>query len=910
MPTLKADENRYLVQAAVADRAKMKCIPGGRWNPGLERWIYRRQQALIRALDRVFPEGWDSTDDLEFDVVDARSRIFEPPVHEAYVRLQGDRLAVECRVEDKELVKLVPGYQWSPAERRWFLDALPLALEILRDGFGEKLIVDEEVETYIHLKRLDEAHELEVARAQAARQPPRPPLPVREVAEETRPLATMSRVGGQPEGSEAVLLEVLARLVAAVERVERKLDSLLAGGTTPTGPSTAVPELATEPAGVEAGPFEEELWRPLFDLSRTDPAAALDEASRRLQTGAEDDSPVRAVAGLAARALGDHDDALRHLRKALDGASALPPDLLGWAEDAYLWAAAGLLNAVCGPALPITGVESLRRCLLDEVVNDAGFDDARIGSREARPALEYLVNDPVLRRLAPEFSDYCRLAHLLGSVRGGQWMVHERVVDVLREHSLCDEAFAIGLVLYANSLMQAAGATDWVDRWPEASDNVLAAEGRFFVQSAVSRLPAVDRGLGGPAALALLACIASGTAEHATVNERRALVDLIRPGEPWREYAEFLAVFRPVAEGIRLSLKHFPGYARTLSRIRLEQSGSYLEEVLYTGESGPGSAIRLIADEVMLAALANGVSDPETQVIQLLDVLEQGSKPDNLLNELSRMVEDAAFQGADRFTREQRLAIFERALATSVKIGHDEDSRQAFHRLVRALADEPATGALLGLCGDHVKGFRPLRIPALLVQMETLLEDGASIEDIIELANPHLAPGRAEELELVRTELFALADLYPEHRPRLMEFLQEKTGVEPAISSTLPEGLRVVVVGGHQRLRARAKPAVEGWGVQVDWLGPDEAKQGPRLPSLVKGACDLVVVNTAYVSHAASGRAISEAEAAGKRVSLQPRNGAGSVLRHIWVELEKFRPGDGNGARLPKKPARPPLFRR
>jgi hypothetical protein len=119
----------------------------------------------------------------------------------------------------------------------------------------------------------------------------------------------------------------------------------------------------------------------------------------------------------------------------------------------------------------------------------------------------------------------------------------------------------------------------------------------------------------------------------------------------------------------------------------------------------------------------------------------------------------------------------------------------------------------------------------------------------------------------------------------------------------------VLLVGGHERLRHRAQAEIESWGVTVDWLLGDEAKQGRRLPALVRGNCDLVVVNTAHIGHAASGRAFAEAQSAGKRAIPQPGNGVGSLLLGLWNELAELREGQAPAAAKSRAAARSRLVR-
>jgi hypothetical protein len=88
----------------------------------------------------------------------------------------------------------------------------------------------------------------------------------------------------------------------------------------------------------------------------------------------------------------------------------------------------------------------------------------------------------------------------------------------------------------------------------------------------------------------------------------------------------------------------------------------------------------------------------------------------------------------------------------------------------------------------------------------------------------------------------------------------------------------LVVVGGHEWLRKHAVPKFDSWGIRTTWLDPDSAKNGAQATSLAGGESDLVVINTACISHAASGRVLEEAKKANVRFAFHNSRGLGALL--------------------------------
>ncbi|MGE5597158.1 MAG: DUF2325 domain-containing protein [Hyphomicrobiales bacterium] len=906
MPTLTAEENRYLLRAEPGERARVRRIPAVRWAPERHAYALPLRNGVILALDRVFgPGGWTAEGRAASIAADARQQQPEPPRGKARVQLDGSQLAVQCEIADRELVKLVPGYRWSPGNRTWYVPAVPLALEILEEYFGEALLVDDEARRVLDLRALDERAAIEQERAsrerelQRVEEPPAAPepvatalpLPPAELAPEPATEQPASLAAESP-ASDAIV-ERLDRIEATLGRLEtlfaRVADALTAPpvAAAPAAPAAEAPGARSLP---DDEPFETPLadWQAILDRASGDPAGALDDANRAIQTssGAEVRN-LRAVAGIAAHGAGKLQLAFEHLSEALGRTAALDDAALQrGARDSYRDLVFRFLNDDTGPAKRIDSVETLRGLLLAELQDGSGFDKATVGSPAARATLERLVADPALRAISPDLSDFCRVAHLVSIVRGGGRMAASLVAGVLREDTLHPDARALAIILYQNVLSGSDNVDDWINAWPqEPEDETAAPDAAGLVAATLAALPGVSSDLVRPMALAALAI--SVRSDDVSLNDRRRLLNQIPPGEDGRGYAEFLAVYRLAESGERTTWGQFPGYVRVVGGERLERSWPYLHEVFVNSTGGEGAA-RPLADGAYLPALTTwGITDPQTQLIDLLDLLDAGNKPDNLLNELAALVEDRGFRGADLLSTGQRLEVYRRAFRTSVRMGHNVDGRIAFDRLVRALADQPG-GELIALCREHLAGWRPLRVPAAITLAETLLGEGAPIADVLDLFVPFVSGVPDDDTEEVLEELAALADLGPDYRAAVDAFVAKYNRHYHRDSDRTFENRRVVIVGGRESQRKHGLKLFAEWKLDVDWLDSEEAKRGARLGALIAGSCDLVVVNTAHIGHASSGRAEDAAKAASKPVVYNASNGIGRLRRVLWDELMKL----------------------
>ncbi|MBI2767398.1 MAG: hypothetical protein HYX53_16005 [Chloroflexi bacterium] len=902
MPTLRADENRYLVHADAAEGALIRRIPGGRWSAPNRVWQFPRQRGVVLALDRVFGrEGWTPDEAIAPDIAEAR-RQMDGPQGAARVELENGQLAIECGFADRELVKLVPGYRWSPPEKRWYVAAAPLALEILEAHFGASLTVSVEARAFIELKAVDERHAGERAEhASAPAGPAAVPLehgvlqfPPRDTPPDDDPMSGAAFARRRQDSMEAAreamgggagideVIARLGRLEAQIDAIAGKLE-LLTPAAAPL-PAWPPPLTATNPSG--PGPDDLD-WRLILRLSEDDPAAAVDQANRLLQTMEPGESrELEAVAGIANFRAKRLDPAFEHLSGALErGAELSSVDLTELARDAYRDVALAMLNADTNPEEPIDDMARLRQLILLELEKDGGFDDVALGSAAVQGMLERLMTDRALRTTWPRLSDLCRVMHLLSLGKAGARMAGTRALSVLKEEGLSAEVFALVAILNANLMFREESISDWIWRWPlEADESTSAGGATRLADAALDALPLVDRDLAAAAAISVLAALTSEPTSQLGMKERRKLLEFVPKHEGGRKYAEFLAVFRVAAEGERAPWKDYPGYIDTLARTPLSRSASHLTD-LYMLKTGVDSAARPLADEAFLPALTTfGITDPVRQLLDLLPLLSEASTPDRLLNELAEMVEDATFTGAEMLDRAQRRQVYRAAFDAAKRLGHDKDSREAFNRLVRSLREDADQQPLRELCAECLSSIKALHVPALVVQLELLLDDRADASQAMDAlaAAIRQQPGDRDESE---NQLLGLQYAYPAFGELVAESVKER-GVEPE-SEPPPSfpGRSVVVFGGREYLRKRADPVLRAWQLKVEWLDPESARNGPKAKALAEGAADLLVVNTACIGHAASGRCIQAAGADGPHLLKQPSNGVGAMLVAIKQRL-------------------------
>ncbi|MCC6381398.1 MAG: hypothetical protein IT304_02765 [Dehalococcoidia bacterium] len=880
MVRLVAEENRYLLQSTPEEAALVQRIPGCRWLAQRRCWTFPHQAGVILALDRIFGErGWDHDAALAIDVASARGQVWPPAGSQAGVRLVRDQLAISCAVTDRELVKRIPGYRWDPEGRCWYVAALPLALDILADGFGTTLSVTSEAASYIDLKRIEEGGTgpLSLSLSEAATAMPAERLIKPTGAEPAAELRPTTAVG-PPADVFARLTEQLERLTAAIER----LDERLAGGGAPSGRATGAPAPArADPAEAEPGSVEEVLAR-----LNEDAPAALDQANRALQASAGDWPDMRALAGIAAWRAGRADTAFEHLSRALHPRRNAPGATIATpARVAYEELVLSLINADTRPVRPIGSASDMRGLILLELQEGSGFDRAAFGSSGLR-TLDQLVTEEGLAASLPDLAANCRVAQLVASARAGARRARAQVVDALRTGGLHPDGQALAAVLLANVLLNAETVSDWIMGWPREVAELGLEDASWVAERAMQFLPLVDRELAAPAALAVLAIVAPAPSEQVTLQHRRELARYASGGNG--RYAQFLAFYAVALSGERASVDQFPGYLSVLAERSLESSAGYLADVYMAGTPDLNAEI---AERAYLPSFeARGVHEPIREMIDLIPLVETSPRADNLLNRMGAMVEGDEVAGASRVTAAQRLHLFRAAFEAAVGRRHDQDAREAFWRLVRQYQLEPGNSAVRELCAECLAAeFRPLKAPALICQLETLLAEGADHHEAFANVGEAIRKARKgnQDLETLERAVIGLQFAYPQLRDDVQAALAG-AGQEPELEAP-PSfgGKRIVLAGGRPAVCKHVEAALREWRCDVVWLDAAAAKQGERALAAARGSADLVVVNTAYIGHAASARIRAEAEGAGKRPVLNDADGVGLMLSRIWKELTR-----------------------
>jgi hypothetical protein len=905
MARLTARENRYFLSTDDAEAIQARRIPAARPLPEGRGFVLPRKPGVILALDRVFgPDGWEPTGDAAQDAREARGRVYDPAREPADLSLEGAWFVIRCAIADKELVKKVPGYRWDPRRQRWFVPAVPVALDMLRDGFSE-LRVDAEAAATIELRRIDEQRALEQAQRAAALAPPARALEVGRPGEESetptpaegQDVAPALPVTSRPPADAApgpdlpeALLTRFDRLLNALERLVERLEPTAAAPRLSA--SDADEPLADEYAAAAASdvaPGEED-WRDFLDRFEATPDDGVVEAIDRARQAA---SPATwdAVAGILGTAAGQPEVARQHLRRALHQA-ALDPELQVSARSAYVAASVALVARTLGASESIRSVQDFRAALAREILSGEGIDAAALTGSEVRDVVATLIDDPLLRELSATLADAVRVLDLLVGVRNEAPGIVDRLERFLVREDTTGDAFGLTLVVAAAHVAGVRTATETIDAWPEDD---MPAGLRISPARAKDRLQDIeDAAVRGAAARAALLLSAGDGGDDSLDGDRRALLRMVQRIDAGHEHASFLAWFPVAAHGGAIPEDRREAYLAVLGKHPLRRTRDHIERMFAEGDaSDRRSIVHYVAEGALIPALAHGVEDPQSEVIDLLDVFETGETGPMALGTLARAVDRETFPGADRFGLEQRVEVFRRALKSAVAKRRKELALEGLARLTAILWEcdrvEDIERVALGCLRER---WAPIRVPASIVLAEAMAVRGSNPDDMLGSLHDCLQGARDDERRAV---LLEVADLVPEAAARIREELgsaiEERSDEhQPALA-----GCRVLVVGGHDRLRQAATPVLERWGAKVDWLNPDQTKQGERAVTLARGACTHVVVNTSYISHAASGRVIEAAAGMGKRVIYHDGRGVGSTLRILGEQLGE-RPAVGVAA--------------
>ncbi|WP_322797050.1 DUF2325 domain-containing protein [Tepidiforma sp.] len=913
------------------ERVKLQWFPGARVDRVSGVIALPYQRGTFRLLDAWFGQGgWMPTSELDEDVREARA--YEPggPQGEATVELEQDSLAVRCQFEDKELAKLVPGYRWVPLERRWKLPARPATLDILRNAFRE-LLQPADAERLAEWERNERARleeELERARELDRRKRPAEGAPGGEsartpaaaaaeaagrsdaagvedregkVVAPTPNVAALSEgtAGGAAAGEEVVpvpgqlfeaLLERMGHMVEALERVARALEAGAAPGSVGSGsrPPATVEGSAevSPPAPAEPG-FD---WRSELEDVRNDPSDARRQAlEARLQA---DDEAARAAAMVLLGALhsanGRYVECLRWLRRAFAAGSGLGADLEAEAGRLFQRAATLALNQALGAVgeEASDAFEALAREVLEEGHLGQGTELAA-----TREVVMDLAGDSQLARRDRHLHALARLAQFVLATRGDGRIDEHQLGEFVRDAAVRPPVRSVALILLANVLYDSSDMAGWQLSWPR--ETAIAGDFSWVAETALELLKATGQEhprLVPRLAVSALAIVAAGPRDWASREVRLKLVRQVDTVSPERGYAEFLAAYRLAADGQGKGLaRDFKGYFEQLKKTPLDDSWPHLSEVL-------GNDSNFVTNEIIDGVLPAALQE---RGIRDLGVLLEAARfatgtqhGDNTLNWLADGIEDGTISGTEALDREQRLELFRLALDTARKKGHDKDADVAFQRLIREYLRQGKESEIPTLCEQCIDAFAHLRQRAMLAALEWALEQGEPFAELLERAISNMRP----DSRLI-DDFRDIATAFPQVRETGGERLEKLIGHDKAeIRDEALRGKSILVVGGHPTLQAKAVPRLEELGLKVDWLDAGEAKQGDRAPDRAKGTVDLVVVNTSYISHAASGRVMEAARSAGNRFVARSFTGPQmlvSVVRGALAGLSEDR-GSGN----------------
>ncbi len=879
MLAVSADETRLIARAELqAEKELLGVFPGARWIPARGGFSLPRQYATFRLLDQQFgTDGWGCGSELTDEVQDARAATPGRPIDRATVEeVAGNELLVRCRFEDRELVKQVPGYRWVPQEKRWRLPLTVLTLKILREAFGElldlgavpELQVWEEREWADYERRRLAAEEQDRRRRQVTHVPAEaaparaevPPV-LAPPARAAEPLASPADAVAEATVAEAVaaslppgLNERIDRLVTAIEELVGVLKAN--GGAVAARVSEPAPGTPTAaPAGEEEVPVGGGGvdWRAELERLRSDhgPGARSRLEAQLAAADQADRTSWMALIGLCCQLADDPVAAFEWFRRAIGAASDLDGDLRAEVERGFGWAAWQQLQRALGMADGggNRAAGAVRALMLDLLGTERIEGDAWMKGREV---IDRLATDEQVLRLERELHELARLAQFIGAYRAGRRPDLQRLGEFAQAHERMREAAVLALILLAVVLYEVEGLDELQMAWPR---EVPPGEDFRWAAAVARQSSELVAGLGEHAAYGALAVIATGPADWANQRERLELVRQIPVQNPRREHAEFLAAYALAAAGASKDLhERFKGYAACLKRTRLDDAWGHLEEVL-ANDHGP--LIATIVDDVLPAMLTErGVRNPDT-MLQALQFADGTPRGDRTLNAISDAIEDESIPGAEHLDGEQRLEIFRLALAVARKKGHDRDAEQAFVRVIRELTRLGREDEIPNLCEECFDAFPLLKERSLLAALEFALEREEPFAEALERAT-----GNFRKESRLLDDFRRLAAAFPEVREQGGEKLEKLLGTPPKVAPPDVRGKSVLIVGGHPQLKAKSEPRLEALGLQVEWLDAEEAKQGDRAVASAGGKVDLVVINTQYIGHAASGRVREAAEKA------------------------------------------------
>ncbi len=764
-------------------------------------------------------------------------------------------LYLSCPFGANARAKALGWYRWDPDRREWRYPDTPVQRALLNRAFPALRLPPEE----------------------AANRQPRSArmLPQTAAPREGLEPAALQELGDLFSRAIGPVIEELRQLRSEVERLRAFVEET-GGLVSLASPRPGPQEQPSEAPAIGAPPGS---WEELLEALAGEPDAAAERA--RALLGVSPSNELRAVLALA-------EERREHWQESLRVLAPVP--------------------STGFPRRLATAVDELRRRLVertfrhlaqldsgDSEVLDVLLEELRAGDLRGRlradqagellPAAAQVASGvPELHSKVQTFSLVVRL------LRGDPNAVDEALgraaeLEPGAESACLLAAAAVG----TTSIRSLAGLGEWWpdDEGPRAEDERVALLERAAAQLRTGR--AKQAPWFPVAALSWLALAAPYESSQALLRLRRYFSSNLHGDEAL--VGQYLAAWAGALRAEHgLSPGHYRGLLDALERQVSADRGRWFAVRRYLSimakESSPEwqQAVAGGEESLLLRLLRDiGLREPgDFQVA--FDLLYAGDRNARGLLQLADWLLGREIAGAELLPRDEIQILLEACLE---RASQSQEAVRAFHLLYQfrlEYDDADVDAWLQEQSSQSSRGPVEKRFRAQVAYVERALSRDPGPDEAataIQMLAPFLeSAATAARLAPLLTEAVGLARAFPQYRPQFEEIGLLRAALEriEAEGERPSRPLRLFIAGGHQQMRRHAQPLLEERGHTVRWLTADEVARGEQALALAKGNCDLVVIVTGYISHAASERVRRAAEAAGTEVADVHSTGVGSLL--------------------------------